>query len=128
MECIRNCKLCNNLILSTAINYDTATNTVIVGLPANTFKNCQKYCIVLAQTIPEAATINSQVVFTVGTNTTQYPFLNKNCVPGYATQIRTRRIYPVKVSTTINNGVFKYVGNCPLPCVSRAVSDGLPTT
>lgn len=128
MECIRNCKLCNNLILSTAINYDTATNTVIVGLPANTFGNCQKYCIVLAQTIPEAATINSQVVFTVGTNPTQYPFLNKNCVLVYATQIRTRRIYPVKVSTTINNGVFKYVGNCPLPCVNRTVSDNLPTT
>ena len=61
MECIRNCKLCNNLILSTAINYDAATNSVLVGLPANTFENCQKYCIVLAQAIPEAATINSQV-------------------------------------------------------------------
>lgn len=128
MECTRNCKLCDNLVLSTAINYDTATNTVIVGLPANTFGNCQKYCIVLAQTIPEAATINSQVVFTVGTNPTQYPFLNKNCIPVYATQIRTRRIYPVKVSTTINEGVFKYVGNCPLPSVNRAVSDSLPTT
>lgn len=128
MECIRNCKLCNNLILSTAINYDAATDTVIVGLPANTFGNCQKYCIVLAQAIPEAATINSQVVFTVGTNTTQYPFLNKNCMPVYVTQIRTRRIYPVKVSTTINEGAFKYIGNCPLPCINRAVSDSLPTT
>lgn len=128
MECIRNCKLCNNLILSTAINYDAATDTVIVGLPANTFGNCQKYCIVLAQAIPETATINSQVVFTVGTNTTQYPFLNKNCMPVYVTQIRTRRIYPVKVSTTINEGAFKYIGNCPLPCVNRAVSDSLPTT
>lgn len=128
MECIKNCKLCDKLILSTAINYDTATNTVIVGLPANTFGNCQKYCIVLAQAIPEAATITSQVVFTVGTNTTQYPFLNKNCVPVYATQIRTRRIYPVKVNTSINEGVFKYVGNCPLPSVNQSVSDSLPTT
>lgn len=128
MDCIRNCKLCKNLILSTAINYDAATNTVIVGLPANTFENCQKYCIVLAQTIPEAATINSQVVFSVGTNVTQYPFLNKDCVPVYVSQIRARRIYPVKVSTTINEGVFKYIGNCPLPCVNRPISDSLPTT
>jgi len=128
MECIRNCKLCKRLILSTAINYDTATNTVIVGLPADTFENCQKYCIVLAQTIPEAATITSQVVFTIGTNPTQYPFLNKNCVPVYATQIRTRRIYPVKVNTSVNEGVFKYIGSCPLPCVNRPISDSLPTT
>ena len=127
MECIRNCKLCNNLILSTAINYDAATNSVLVGLPANTFENCQKYCIVLAQTIPEAATINSQVFFTIGTNPTQYPFVNKDCVPIYATQIRTRRIYPVRVNTDINGGVFKYVGNCALPCANRAISDSLPT-
>lgn len=128
MECIKNCKLCKNLVLSTAINYDAATDTVIVGLPANTFGNCQKYCIVLAQTIPETATINSQVVFTVGTNPTQYPFLNKNCVPVYATQIRTRKIYPIRVNTSVNEGVFKYVGNCSLPCVNRAISDSLPTT
>lgn len=128
MECIKNCKLCKKFILSTAINYDAATNTVIVGLPANTFENCQRYCIVLAQTLPEAATINSQVVFTIGTNTTQYPFLNKNCVPVYVSQVRTRRIYPIKVNTTINEGVFKYVGNCPLPCANRVVSDSLPTT
>lgn len=128
MECIKNCKLCKKFILSTAINYDATTNTVIVGLPANTFENCQRYCIVLAQTLPEAATINSQVVFTIGTNTTQYPFLNKNCAPVYVSQVRTRRIYPIKVNTTINEGVFKYVGNCPLPCANRAVSDSLPTT
>lgn len=128
MECIKNCKLCNKLILSTAINYDAATNAVIIGLPANAFENCQKYCIVLAQTIPEAATINSQVFFSIGTNTTQYPFVNKNCVPIYATQIRSRRIYPVKVNTSINEGVFKYIGNCPLPCVNRSVADSLPTT
>lgn len=128
MECIRNCKLCDNLILSTAINYDAATNSVIVALPANAFENCQKYCIVLTQTIPEAATINSQVFFSIGTNPTQYPFVNKNCVPVYASQIRTRRIYPVKVMTSINDGVFKYVGNCPLPCANRPTADSLPTT
>lgn len=126
MECIKNCKLCERLILSTAINYDAATNTVIVALPATSFENCRKYCIVLAQAIPEAATINAEVVFTVGTNTAQYPFLNKNCVPVAVTQIRTRRIYPVKLSTSIGNGVFKYIGSCPLPCVSNSGVDSLP--
>lgn len=128
MECIKNCKLCKRFVLSTAINYDATTNTVIVGLPADTFENCQKYCIVLAQTLPVAATINSQVVFTVGTNPTRYPFVNKDCVPVYVSQVRTRRIYPIKVTTTINEGVFRYVGNCPLPCANRSISDSLPTT
>ena len=125
MECIRNCKLCNKLVLSTAINYDATTDRVLVGLPADVFENCQKYCIVLAQAIPTTATINSQVFFTVGTNPAQYPFVDKCCVPVYATQIRTRKIYSVKVNTSVNAGVFKYVGNC-LPSANRAVSNSLP--
>lgn len=126
MECIRNCKLCNRLILSTAINYDATTDRVLVALPADVFENCQKYCVVLAQAIPAAATINSQVFFTVGTNPTQYPFLNKDCTPIYATQIRTRKIYAVKVNTSIDAGVFKYVGNCCLPSTNRAITNSLP--
>lgn len=125
MECIRDCKLCNKLVLSTAINYDATTDRVLVGLPADVFENCQKYCIVLAQAIPTTATINSQVFFTVGTNPTQYPFVDKCCVPVYATQIRTRKIYSVKVNTSVNAGVFKYIGNC-LPSANRAVSNSLP--
>lgn len=125
MECIRNCKLCNKLVLSTAINYDATTDRVLVALPADIFENCQKYCIVLAQAIPTTATINSQVFFTVGTNPTQYPFVDRCCTPIYATQIRTRKIYSVKVSTSVNAGVFKYIGNC-LPSANRAVSNSLP--
>ena len=127
MECIKNCKLCDKLILSTAINYDTATDRVLVGLPENVFENCRRYCIVLAQAIPTAATIDSQVFFTVGTNPTQYQFVNKDCTPVYATQIRTRKIYSIRVNTGINAGVFKYVGNCCLPSANRPISNSLPT-
>ena len=126
MSCIRNCKLCNRLVLSTAINYDTATDRVLVALPADVFENCQKYCIVFAQAIPTSATITSQVFFTIGSNPTQYPFVNKNCEPVYVTQIRTRRIYPVKVSTSLNAGTFKYVGNCCLPSPNRPIANSLP--
>ena len=125
MECIRDCKLCNRLVLSTAINYDATTDRVLVGLPADVFANGQKYCIVLAQAIPTAATINSQVFFTIGTNPTQYSFVDRCCTPIYATQIRTRKIYSVKVNTSIDTGVFKYVGSC-LPSANRAVSNSLP--
>ena len=125
-ECIRNCRLCDKLILSTAINFDAATNEVIVGLPANAYGNCQKYCIVLAQSIPTSATINATVVFSIGTNATRYPFVNKDCTPIYASQIRTRRVYPTRVNTAVNDGVFKYIGNCCLPSAATTVNNSIP--
>lgn len=127
MSCMRNCQLCDRLILSTAVNYNASTNRVLVALPANAFENNEKYCIVLAQSIPTSALITAQVYFTVGSNATQYPFVNRNCVPVYATQVRTRRIYPVKINTAINAGVFKYVGNPCLPDANQTVSNSLPT-
>lgn len=128
MECIRSCRLCDKLILSTAINYDSDTNQVIVALPANCYANCQKYCIVLAQSLPTSATIDAQVVFTIGNNATRYPFVNKDCTPIYATQLRTRRVYNTRVNTAVNTGVFKYIGNCCLPSRTITVSNSLPTT
>lgn len=126
-ECIRNCRLCDKLILSTAINYDGSTNQVIVALPANSYGNCQKYCIILAQSLPTAATLDAQVVFTIGNNPTRYPFVNKNCTPIYASQVRTRRVYNTRVNTAVNAGVFKYIGNCCLPSAAITVSNSLPT-
>lgn len=126
MECIRNCKLCDKFILSTAINYSASTNTVIVGLPNNAYSNNCKYCIVLAQSIPTSATISSRVVFTIGTDPTQYPFVNCDCTPIYASQLRTRRIYPTRVNTAVGTGVFKYVGKCKLPCNSITTTTSIP--
>lgn len=127
-NCIRNCRLCDRLILSTAINYDSTENQVIVALPDNCYGNCEKYCIVLAQSIPTSATINAQVVFTIGNNATRYPFLNKDCTPIFASQVRTRRIYKTRVNTAIETGVFKYIGDCCLPSNALSVINSLPTT
>ena len=127
MECIRNCKLCNKFILSQSITYNAGVNQLIVDLPAGNYGNCTKYCIVLAQSIPTNTTINAQVVFTIGGNqTVGYPFLNKDCTPIYASQVRTRRIYPTRVNTAVNTGVFKYAGNCCLPSNAILVTNSLP--
>lgn len=115
--CIQNCKLCDKFILSQAINFDAGTNLLIVDLPAGVYSNNCKYCIVLAQSIPTPTTINAQVVFTIGGGATQYQFLNCDCTPIYASQVRTRRLYTTRVNTTIDTGVFKYIGKCKLPCV-----------
>lgn len=125
-ECIRNCRLCDKFILSQTITFD-GTN-LVVNLPANSYQNCYKYCIVFAQAIPEATTINAPVVFTIGTDTTTYPFLNCDCTPIFASQVRTRRIYSTRVNTAVNTGVFKYVGKCRLPANATTVLNSIPTT
>lgn len=123
-ECIKNCRLCNKMILSQSITF-TGGN-LVVDLPANSYGNCQKYCIVFAQTIPDTATINAPVVFTINGGTTQYPFVNQDCTPIYASQVRTRRIYPTRVNTAVNTGVFKYIGKCCLPSNATAVANSIP--
>lgn len=125
-RCIDNCSLCKRLIISQAINYDATTNTVIVDLPAGSYGNCCSYCIIFAQSIPASATINAPVVFSIGGGATQYPFLNCDCTPILASQIRTRRKYKTRVNTAVNTGVFKYVGKCCLPSNSTTVVQSIP--
>ena len=126
-NCINsNCSLCRKLIISQAINFDATTNTVIVDLPAGSYGNCCEYCIVFAQSIPSSATINAPVVFSIGGGATQYPFLNCDCTPILASQIRTRRKYKVRVSTSVGTGVFKYVGKCCLPSNSTTTIQSIP--
>lgn len=123
-DCIKNCKLCDKMILSQGISF-TGGN-LVVDLPARAYENGTKYCIVLAQTIPNTATINAPVVFTINGGATQYPFVNKDCTPIYASQVRTRRIYPSRVNTAVNAGVFKYVGDCCLPANATTVAISIP--
>lgn len=126
MECVKNCKLCNKFILSQSITF--SGGNLVVNLPQNVYGNCQKYCIVLAQSIPATTTINAPVVFTIGTGTTQYPFVNYDCTQVLASQVRTRRVYPTRVNTAVNSGVFKYIGKCPLPCRATVVAGSIPTS
>lgn len=127
-NCIKNCKLCNRLTISQAISYNATVNQLIVDLPANAYGNCERYCIVFAQNIPTNAALNAEVVFIIGGDqTVGYPFLNKDGTPVYASQIRTRRLYPTKVSTTIGSGVFKYVGQKCLPNAEFNTRNTIPT-
>ena len=125
-NCINNCSLCRKLIISQAINFDATTNTLIIDLPQRNYNNCENYCIVLVQSIPTSATINAPVVFSIGGGATQYPFVNCDCTPILASQIRTRRKYKTKVSTAVNTGVFKYIGNCCLPSNSTTTIQSIP--
>lgn len=126
-ECIKNCKLCNSLVISTAVTF--AGGTLTVDLPAGSYNDNQKYCIVIAQTIPDTATINAPVVFTIGgVADPTYPFVNQCSEPILASQLRTRRLYPTRVNTSVTTGVFRYVGNCDLPQTDVNNAPSLPIT
>ena len=114
MSCKPVCKLCPHLVLSQSVAF--AGGNLVINLPAGSYNNGEKYCIVVAQAIPAATTINAPVVVTVGAGTQQYPLANQYCAQVTACGIRTRTRYSVVVSTSATGGTFKLLGNaCPCP-------------
>ena len=123
MACKNVCKLCDNLVISTAVAF-TGGNLVIT-IPAGSYTNGCKYCIVIAQTIPDTTTINAPVVIQIGTGTEQYPLTKCNCAQVTACGVRTRTKYCTVVSTNATGGTFKLLGkpSCA-PDKSLAAIDG----
>lgn len=123
MSCKPVCKLCNRLVISQSVTF--AGGNIVINLPAGSYRNGEKYCIVVAQAIPSTATINAPVVITIGTGTQQYPLTNRCCVPVTACGIRTRTRYSTVVSTTPTSGIFKLLGNtCPCPTNNLTAVNG----
>ena len=116
MSCPNYKKLCNRLIISDAVNFD-GTN-LIIDIPQGTYANCEKYCIVVAQTIPEATTITAPVFITIGDGTELYPLNRCDGSQVTASELRTRTRYAVRVSTTPTAGAFNLLGKL---CGAREV-------
>lgn len=113
MGCPASKILCNHLVISTGVTF--TNDTLVVNIPAGIYGNNQKYCIVVAQNIPDTTTINAPVVITIGTNTdTTYPVVNPNGTPVLASAINTRTRYTMFVRTGIESGVFMLANR--LPC------------
>lgn len=110
-SCDKNCKICPHSVISTAVTVITVggTDTLVIDLPAgSTFMNGCKYCIIVTQAIPAAATINMPVAFSIGGDTTTvYPFINCNCTQVTACGIHSRTRYAVRVLTNTASGVFR---------------------
>lgn len=113
MSCKNVCKLCDRLVISQAVTFDGTS--LIINLPAGSYSDGCKYCIVVAQAIPATTTITAPVVITIGTGTVLYPLTNRCCAQVTACGIRTRTRYAVCVSTSATGGTFKMLGN---PCCS----------
>ena len=127
MNCRNVCKLCDRLVISEEITFDGTS--LVVNLPAGSYNNNEKYCIILAQTIPATTTINAPVVFTIGDGTVEYPLVNRCCRPVTACGVRTRTKYSVCVQTTPTTATFRMLGNpsCQPNNNLRSVDGTLPT-
>lgn len=109
MACKNICKLCDKLIISTAVTF-TAGTGLIITIPAGSYSNNCKYCIVVAQSIPAATTINAPVFIRIGTGPVLYPVTKCDCVQLTACGIKTRTKYSMIVHTTSDSGTFRLLG------------------
>lgn len=109
MSCKNVCRLCPNLIISESVAF-TAGTGLIVNIPAGSYSDCSKICIVVAQAIPDATTINSLVYITIGDGAVLYPLNQCDGAQVTANQLRTRTKYSTRVSTTATGGSFNLLG------------------
>lgn len=123
MACKNICKLCDRLIISSAVAYN-APNLVIT-LPEGSYYNGEKYCIVVAQSIPDTTVINAPVVVQIGDGDERYPITKCNCAQLTACGIKTRTKYSTRVVTSPTGGTFRLIGKIDCePNNTRAFING----
>jgi hypothetical protein len=128
MACKNVCRLCNRLIISTAVAF--TDGNLVITIPEGSYNDNEKYCIVIAQTIPQDTTINAPVVIQIGTGTQLYPLTTRCCVPVTACGVRTRTKYSTVVQTNSTGGAFRMLGNpsCTPNYDLRSINGTAPVT
>lgn len=124
MACKNICRLCDKLILSNSVVFNSLGNLEI-NIPAGAYNNNEKYCIVIAQTIPDTTTINAPVIISIGEGTVAYPLVTCDCRPITAQSLRNRTKYSTKVVTNATGGSFRLLGEiCNMPNNNLRAIDG----
>lgn len=128
MACKNVCRLCDRLAISTDVAF-TGGN-LVVTIPDNTYRNGEKVCIVIAQSIPAETTITAPVVIQIGDGTVQYPLTNRCCAQVTACGVRTRTKYSTRVVTSAVGGTFRMLGNpaCSPNNALQSINGTAPTT
>lgn len=123
MACKNTCRLCPRLVISQAVTF--AGGVLTVNLPAGSYGDGCKYCLVVAQAIPADTIITAPVVVTIGDGTEEYPLVGCDCAQVTACVLRTRTKYSTRVSTSATGGSFKLLGRgCCAPNYNLAALDG----
>ena len=114
MSCNTACRECDRKVYVSTITF--AAGTLTLNFPDSmSYVNGCKYCFVLTTDLPDTATVNAPVVVTVGAGTTTFPLLDRCGRQVVVQQLRTRRRYPVRISTTATGGSVTVM--CCLPDV-----------
>ena len=98
-------RLCPNFVISNSVT--VSADNLTVNIPSLA---CLQGCLVIAQTIPDTATINLPVVITVGTDTTEYPLVDKCGVQLSAGCLDVRTSYPYHFISANTQSIFKICG------------------
>lgn len=123
MSCRNVCRLCRNLVISADVTF-TAPN-LIINIPEGSYGDNCKYCLVIAQAIPEATTITAPVVITIGTGTELYPLNRCDGTQVTANELRTRTRYATRVVTNATTGAFRLLSRlCGARDTNLASIDG----
>lgn len=96
-------KLCANTVVSTAVSVVTVDGvpTLVIDTPAASYRNGDCIELIVAQAIPETATVDMPVALGIGGVTDPvYPLVRCNCTQVTARAIQTRGIYGLTVRTT----------------------------
>lgn len=112
--CNKSCNECPRKIYSVSATLVTVdgVQTLVIDVPQQSFRNCQRGCLVITQALPAATTITTPVAISIGgVTTTVYPVVSCNCAHITACALRPRRRYPFKVSTNATGAVFKILKN-----------------
>ena len=121
MSCKNVCQVCKRLVFSQSVSF-TGGNLVIT-LPAGNYSNGEKYCIVIAQSIPTTTTIAAPVMIQIGTGETLYPLQNRCCAQVTACGVRTRTKYATSCTRSYSGCVFCTAPTTDTP-VTQAVRKG----
>ena len=106
MACKNRCSICHKLIISTAVNF-TAGTGLVIQIPEGAYNDCEKYCVVVAQSTPAETTITAPVFIQIGTGPVLYQLTQPGCDQVTACGIKTRTRYATVVHTSADTGTFR---------------------
>ena len=90
------CRVCTNLVASTEVA--VVDNELQITIPSMTINNNEKVCLLIAQAIPAGADM-LPVVLLNGTGGTVIQMINRCGDSVRADQIKSRKIYNVRIMT-----------------------------
>lgn len=114
-------KLCPSFTIVSDVTF--AAGVLTLNIPAGTYNNCERYCLVIADTIPTEATLASTIVVTIGDDATAYPLLLCNGTQATLNsfRIQSRHKYATIFHTLLGGG-----GNFRLTERYCGIADAVP--